>query len=155
MRMSSAQRAFQTIAGFGHGAGAIVTILVIALALLPLLPHAAHADPQFFRIGTGVVESPAFAVAGIVAAGLSSPPGARPCDRGGSCGVPGLIALAQAIGSPAEAIDLLEQRQLDAVLVPASEAHRAFTRKPEAAKLNGKPRDRCARSAPCSSRPST
>lgn len=157
MRMSSAQRAFQTIAGFGHGAGAIVTILVIALALLPLLPHAAHADPQFFRIGTGVVDSPSFAVAGIVAAGLSSPPGARPCERGGSCGVPGLIALAQAIGSAAEAIDLLEQRQLDAVLVPASDAHHAFAppppaptkpgAKPDPAKaaesktLNGKPRD--------------
>lgn len=141
MRMSSAQRHRITIASFGLGARSVVAILVIALALLPWTAQVAQADPQFFRIGTGVVESPAFAVAGIVAAGLSSPPGARPCDRGGSCGVPGLIALAQAIGSPAEALDLLEQRQLDAVLVPASEAHRAFTRKPEAAKLNGKPRD--------------
>jgi TRAP transporter TAXI family solute receptor len=142
MRMSSAQRHRITIASFGLGAGSFVAILLIVLALLPLTSHGAQADPQFFRIGTGVVESPAFAVAGIIAAGLSSPPGGRPCDRGGSCGVPGLIALAQAIGSPTEAIDLLEQRQLDAVLVPASEAHRAFTRKsdPKAAAA-GKPRD--------------
>ncbi len=125
MRMSSAQRDPITTAGFGRGAWMCAGFLLLTLALLPLAPRAALADPQFFRIGTGAVDSPSFAVAGIVAAGLSSPPGARPCDRGGSCGVPNLIALAQAVGSPTEAVDLLEQRQIDAALVPASEAYRA------------------------------
>jgi TRAP transporter TAXI family solute receptor len=147
MGMSSAQRDRSKTAGFGLGVGLLAPILLLVLALLP---HAAQADPQFFRIGTGVVDSPSFAVSGIVAAGLSSPPGARPCERGGSCGVPGLIALAQAIGSAAEAIDLLEQRQIDAVLVPASDAYRAYTAQPPVGgKTNpkadgvhaGKPRD--------------
>src|SRR5258706_7625719 len=107
-----------------------VTSATLLLMLLLCLPALAQGEPQFFRIGSGVVDSPSFAVAGLVAAGLSSPPGGRPCDRGGSCGVPGMIALAQAIGSAAEAIDLLEQRQLDAVLVPASDAHHAYAPPP-------------------------
>ncbi|MBI3517359.1 MAG: TAXI family TRAP transporter solute-binding subunit [Proteobacteria bacterium] len=108
-------------------------MLAVFAALITVHPTRAQgvapADTQFFRIGSGVVDSPSFAVAGIVAAGLSSPPGARPCDRGGSCGVPGMIALAQAIGSPAEAIELLEQRQIDAILVPAGDAYRAYAGK--------------------------
>src|SRR2546427_2586551 len=40
-----------------------------------------------------------------------------------------MIALAQAIDSPAEAIRLLEQRQIDAILVPAGDAHHAYTAK--------------------------
>ncbi len=118
---------------------AIGLAIVAALtATPPAQAQVAAAETQFFRIGSGVVDSPSFAVAGIVAAGLSSPPGARPCDRGGSCGVPGMIALAQAIGSPAEAIELLEQRQIDAILVPAGDAYRAYTSK----RADGaKPRD--------------
>jgi TRAP transporter TAXI family solute receptor len=106
--------------------------------LLAAVPVLAQGDPQFFRIGTGVVDSPSFAVAGIVAAGLSNPPGARPCDRGGSCGVPGMIALAQAIGNAADAIELLETRQIDAIVIPAGDAYRAYAAKrPEGAKTEG------------------
>ncbi|MBV8166774.1 MAG: hypothetical protein JO021_08275, partial [Alphaproteobacteria bacterium] len=125
MGMSSAQRDPITTAGFARGARRCVGLLLLTFGILSTAPRGALADTQFFRIGTGAVDSPSFAVAGIVAAGLSSPPGARPCERGGSCGVPNLIALAQAVGSPTEAVDLLEQRQLDAALVPASEAYRA------------------------------
>ena len=111
----------------------IVLAVVAVVAGLPAGPlraeTAASGDTQFFRIGSGVVDSPSFAVAGIVAAGLSSPPGARPCERGGSRGVPGMIALAQAIGSSVEAIDLLEQRQIDAIVVPGDDAYRAYAGK--------------------------
>jgi TRAP transporter TAXI family solute receptor len=115
---------------------ALIAAVVALLAAAPLRAQTvAPGETKFFRIGSGVVDSPSFAVAGIVAAGLSSPPGARPCERGGSCGVPGMIALAQAIGSSAEAIELLEQRQIDAILVPAGEAYRAYTAKrPDGAK---------------------
>jgi TRAP transporter TAXI family solute receptor len=113
-----------------------LTVAIPALHGVPL--HAQSGAPaatQFFRIGSGVVDSPSFAVAGIVAAGLSRPPGAPSCERGGSCGVPGMIALAQAIGSSAEAIDLLEQRQIDAIVVPADDAYRAYAAKrPDGAK---------------------
>ncbi|MEK9967559.1 MAG: TAXI family TRAP transporter solute-binding subunit [Ferrovibrio sp.] len=48
----------------------------------------------FFRILTGSAHTTAFPVGVTIASVISSPPGSRPCDKGGSCGVPGLIAVA-------------------------------------------------------------
>lgn len=53
------------------------------------------ADPTFFRIGTGGAGGTYFPIGGTIANGISAPPGSRPCDKGGQCGVPGLIAIAQ------------------------------------------------------------
>lgn len=52
-------------------------------------------DPKFFRIGTGSAGGTYFPIGGTIANGISAPPGSRPCDKGGQCGVPGLIAIAQ------------------------------------------------------------
>lgn len=52
-------------------------------------------SPSFFRIGTGGAGGTYFPIGGTIANGISAPPGARPCDKGGQCGVPGLIAIAQ------------------------------------------------------------
>ncbi|MEL6871566.1 MAG: TAXI family TRAP transporter solute-binding subunit [Pseudomonadota bacterium] len=56
----------------------------------------AHAQsPKFFRIGTGGAGGTYFPIGGTIANGISAPPGSRACDKGGQCGVPGLIAIAQ------------------------------------------------------------
>jgi len=52
-------------------------------------------SPTFFRIGTGGAGGTYFPIGGTIANGISAPPGARACDKGGQCGVPGLIAIAQ------------------------------------------------------------
>ena len=52
-------------------------------------------NPTFFRIGTGSAGGTYFPIGGTIANGISAPPGSRPCDQGGQCGVPGLIAIAQ------------------------------------------------------------
>lgn len=52
-------------------------------------------DATFFRIGTGGAGGTYFPIGGTIANAISAPPGARPCDKGGQCGVPGLIAIAQ------------------------------------------------------------
>lgn len=56
---------------------------------------AAAQNPTFFRIGTGSAGGTYFPIGGTIANGISAPPGSRPCDKGGQCGVPGLIAIAQ------------------------------------------------------------
>lgn len=53
-------------------------------------------DMQFFRIGTGGTAGTYYPIGGLIANAISSPPGSRACDAGGSCGVPGLIATAVA-----------------------------------------------------------
>src|SRR5215468_2586904 len=57
----------------------------------------AHADDEsrFFRIGTGPTTGNYFTIGGIIANAISNPPGSSPCEKGGSCGVPGLIASAE------------------------------------------------------------
>ncbi len=66
-----------------------------ALAATLVAGSAAAQDPTFFRIGTGGAGGTYFPIGGTIANGISAPPGARPCDKGGQCGVPGLIAIAQ------------------------------------------------------------
>jgi uncharacterized protein len=53
-------------------------------------------DVKFFRIGTGGTAGTYFPIGGLIANAISSPPGSRECDKGGSCGVPGLVATAVA-----------------------------------------------------------
>jgi TRAP transporter TAXI family solute receptor len=50
---------------------------------------------NFFTIGTGGTGATYYPLGGVIANAVSNPPGSRPCDEGGSCGVPGLIAVAQ------------------------------------------------------------
>ena len=66
-----------------------------ALALSLGAGTALAQEPTFFRIGTGSAGGTYFPIGGTIANGISSPPGSRPCDEGGQCGVPGLIAIAQ------------------------------------------------------------
>ena len=47
-----------------------------------------------FRIATGPSDSTYFAIGGLLASAISNPPGSRPCEAGGNCGVPGLLATA-------------------------------------------------------------
>lgn len=70
--------------------------LICAAALAALTAGTAAAQsPIFFRIGTGGAGGTYFPIGGTIANGISSPPGARACEDGGQCGVPGLIAIAQ------------------------------------------------------------
>ncbi|MEM9473019.1 MAG: TAXI family TRAP transporter solute-binding subunit [Pseudomonadota bacterium] len=72
------------------------TLMAVLAAGTLLAAGVAQAQsPQFFRIGTGGAGGTYFPIGGTIANGISAPPGARPCDKGGQCGVPGLIAIAQ------------------------------------------------------------
>lgn len=72
------------------------TLLTVAAVTAALVVGTAQAaDPTFFRIGTGGAGGTYFPIGGTIANGISAPPGSRPCDKGGQCGVPGLIAIAQ------------------------------------------------------------
>lgn len=68
------------------------TMLAIAAAAMGTVASAQ--EPQFFRIGTGGTAGTYYPIGGLIANAISNPPGSRPCEEGGSCGVPGLIATA-------------------------------------------------------------
>jgi len=117
-----------------QGAGRRALLRAACLALL-LAPPAARAQPdapvaeqiaqaapvvdRFFHIAAGPVDGSSFTVAGFLATALSAPPGSRPCDRGGSCGVPGMIAVVDAVAQPADALAMLTSGRADAALLGA------------------------------------
>lgn len=68
---------------------------VLGFLGLIALGQLAAQDVRFFRIGTGAASGLFFPIGGLIASAISRPPGSRDCDEGGSCGVPGLIAVAQ------------------------------------------------------------
>ena len=72
----------------------IKTSAIAAVALGSLTTMSMSQDISFFTIGTGGTGATYYPVGGVIANAISNPPGSRPCDEGGSCGVPGLIASA-------------------------------------------------------------
>ncbi len=104
---------------------------LLALPLLPLLvgrPLSATAqDIRFLRLGTGRTSGAYFPVGGVIASAISNPPGSRPCDRGGSCGVPGLIAVAQSTMGSVDNLERLRAKGLDLAISQADVAYAAHS----------------------------
>src|SRR5215469_7691863 len=87
---------------------------------LPLLQSraawAAADDIRFFRIGTAATTGTYFQIGGMLANAISKPPGSRDCERGGSCGVPGLVAVAQATQGSVENVEAVGGGRLESAL---------------------------------------
>ncbi len=102
--------------------------LVCASLLLVALLGAAAPMPEarFFRIGTAATGGSYFEVGGLVASAISRPADGPPCDRGGSCGVPGLVAVAQATPGSIENLRLIESGQIESGFAQADLAGWAY-----------------------------
>lgn len=83
-------------------------------------------DIRFFQIGTGTTGGTYFLIGGLLANAISNPPGSRPCDRGGSCGVPGLIVVAQSTSGAVENVMAMRDRRLESGMVQADIAYAAY-----------------------------
>lgn len=83
-------------------------------------------DASFFRIATGSSDSPFFAIGGLLASAISKPPGSRACSAGGSCGVPGLIAVAVSTEGPMANVDMVNGDKLESGLMSADMAYWAY-----------------------------
>ncbi|MCG8560744.1 MAG: TAXI family TRAP transporter solute-binding subunit [Hyphomicrobiales bacterium] len=102
-------------------------LLGAALAAAVLAAPAVQAqEMKFFRIGTGSAGGTYFPIGGIIANGISNPPGSRPCDKGGSCGVPGLVAIAQSTNASAHNVTAINAGQMEAGLTGAATLYFAY-----------------------------
>lgn len=104
------------------------SVLAGALGSAALAAAGARAeDIIFFRILTGETVATYYAVGGLIATAISNPPGSLPCDKGGSCGVPGLVATAVASnGSIGNVADLAANR-MQSALVQSDIAYWAYS----------------------------
>jgi hypothetical protein len=95
-------------------------ILAAAAACTLLVGGVAQAqDMQFWRIGTGGAGGTYFPIGGLIANAISSPPGSRSCDEGGTCGVPGLVAIAVSTNASVANVNAIQAGLLDAGLAGA------------------------------------
>lgn len=90
------------------------------------LPGQAFAqDMKFFRIGTGGAGGTYFPIGGLLANAISAPPGSTPCDKGGACGVPGLVAIAQTTNASVANCTGVETGQMESGLAAADIVYQA------------------------------
>lgn len=113
----------------------IKTLAGIALASALAVPAVAQ-DPTFFRIGTGGAGGTYFPIGGTIANGISAPPGSRACDKGGQCGVPGLIAIAQSTTASVFNNAAVQNGELEAGLAAADVTRSMYLGE---GKFDGKP----------------
>ena len=102
-------------------------LFVTAVAGALLAGTAAQAqEMKFFRIGTGSAGGTYFPIGGIIANAISNPPGSRSCEEGGTCGVPGLVAIAQSTNASAHNVTAINAGQMEAGLTGAATLYFAY-----------------------------
>jgi TRAP transporter TAXI family solute receptor len=100
---------------------------VLGVATLVGATYAVGQQMAFFRIGTGGTAGTYFPIGGLLSNAVSNPPGSRPCDQGGTCGVPGLIATAVATNGSVANINGIESGALESGLTQSDVAYWAYT----------------------------
>ncbi|MCW2308983.1 TAXI family TRAP transporter solute-binding subunit [Rhodobium gokarnense] len=90
------------------------------LAAMTMGTSALAQETTFFRIGTGGAGGTYYPLGALIANAISNPPGSRPCEEGGSCGVPGLVAIAQSTNASVHNNSAVESGGLEAGLTGSS-----------------------------------
>jgi uncharacterized protein len=103
------------------------TVLAGGGALLAApLTRAWGQEARILRIAAGPTESGYFEVGTLLGNVVSSPPGGRDCDRGGSCGVPGLIAITQTTSGALANVEAIRAQRVESALCQADIAYWAY-----------------------------
>ena len=103
--------------------------LLTAAAVVTTVAFGSLAQAQemkFWRIGTGGAGGTYYPIGGLIANAISNPPGSRPCDKGGSCGVPGLVAIAVSTNASVANVNAIDAGQLDAGLAGAQSVTQGY-----------------------------
>ncbi|MCR9156790.1 MAG: TAXI family TRAP transporter solute-binding subunit [Rhodobacteraceae bacterium] len=113
-------------------------IVAAAVGLMMAAGAASAQDMKFWRIGTGGAGGTYFPIGGLIANAISSPPGSRSCEEGGTCGVPGLVAIAVSTNASVANVNAIHAGQLDAGLAGAQSVVQGYNGE---GKFEGTPKD--------------
>lgn len=100
---------------------------LLVLGFLFGLGSASAQEMTFFRIGTGGTGGTYYPIGGLIAHCISNPPGSRACEEGGSCGVPGLVAIAQSANGSVANINSIKSGVLESGFSQSDVAYWAYT----------------------------
>jgi TRAP transporter TAXI family solute receptor len=107
-------------------AGLLFTAALLGMAQAqPKAPEPAP-EPRYFRIGTAATGGSFFEIGGIIASAISGPTEGPPCGRGGTCGVPGLVAVAQATPGSVGNLRLIDSGEIESGFAQADLAGWAY-----------------------------
>ena len=98
----------------------------LAVATIALGSAAQAQEMKFWRIGTAGAGGTYYPIGGLIANAISNPPGSRPCDKGGSCGVEGLVAIAVSTNASVANVNAIDAGQLDAGLAGAQSVAQGY-----------------------------
>lgn len=101
--------------------------MLFAAVLGAPVAAAAIDELQFFRIGTAATTGTYFQIGGVLASAISKPAGSRDCEHGGGCGVPGLVAVAQATQGSVQNVLSVSAGQLESALAQSDVAYWAYS----------------------------
>jgi TRAP transporter TAXI family solute receptor len=96
------------------------------LGLAQAQPKAPTPESHYFRIGTAATGGSFFEIGGIIASAISGPVEGPPCGRGGTCGVPGLVAVAQATPGSIGNLRLINKGEIESGFAQADLAGWAY-----------------------------
>ena len=90
-----------------------VAAAIFVLCLLSGHVSSSAQQGQFFRIGAAATSGTFFEIGGVIAGAISKPAGSPPCEHGGNCGVPGLVAVTQATQGSIENLRMVAAGQIE------------------------------------------
>ena len=100
-------------------------VVVIVLLVWRTIPGSAE-EANFFRIGAAATAGSFFEIGGVLASAISKPADSPPCEEGGSCGVPGLIAVAQATEGSVQNLRMVASDQIESGIAQSDVVSWAF-----------------------------
>lgn len=106
--------------------GLSLITLAAALSAIAAAPIQAQ-EMKFFKIASGSAGGTYFPMAGILANAISNPPGSRPCEKGGACGVPGLVAIAMSANGSVANVNSIQSGAVESGFVQSDVAYWAYT----------------------------
>jgi len=121
--VSRGETMFSTLSLERHGS--IGTAFVV-LGLLWCITPASAQETRFFRIGAAATAGSFFEIGGVLASAISKPADSLPCEEGGSCGVPGLVAVAEATQGSVENLRMVASGQIESAIAQSDVVSWAF-----------------------------
>jgi uncharacterized protein len=106
--------------------GPLGPALIALCVLWRVMPTSAQ-ETRFFRIGAAATAGSFFEIGGVLASAISKPDGSLPCEQGDSCGVPGLIAVAQATQGSVENLRMVASDQIESGIAQSDVVGWGFT----------------------------
>ena len=93
-----------------RGPGAVA---IFIFGLFCDIGFSAAQETRFFRIGAAATSGSFFELGGVIASAISKPDGSPPCEHGGNCGVPGLVAVTEATQGSVENLRMVGAGQIE------------------------------------------